>query len=168
MTKTAIKFPHISLIEENSIDIKTLPQITQKRITAFKMQLANYEKSPTENKENSMMAQSVKIADEIQDFIENGLPSDDGKEPVAAPVVPTAVEPTPTPSPVEPAKPIVNGLTNVPTDSDLKEAITKALDKEGRIYHVDLKRILKKRDLDDTIEIDGMKLTRSWGYYNVS
>lgn len=167
MTSQSITFPHLQAIEDNQIDPNNLPVDIKKKITAFKMQFSMYEKSPTENKVQSLKMQSLKIADMIQDYVEKDLPNGG-----AEPITPNAETPKPVevPKPVENPEPNppINGKTDAPTDSDLKAEITKALDRDNRIYHVDLKRIMKKRDLDDVITIDGMVLTRSWGYYSVS
>lgn len=152
-------YPHEQILKEEGIDWKKLPQKIKQQIGAFNMQNARYGETPNEKQKQSLTTISVKIADMIQDEIESGT-APTGVATPPAPPKPAQAEPNTPPAPAP-----VNGMHNAPPKSDLKAEIQKHIDRDGRIYHIDLKRLLNKRELDDKVEVEGVTLERSWAFY---
>lgn len=151
--------PHEQALQRTGLTEQDLPKEIKKEIQGLKGVQRMYSNKKSDNATKSINLMSFKIGNMILDYAERDFA--DGQS------APASSEPQPPVEPSQPQAPVVNGLDNSPTESDLKEAIIKAIAKEGgnRVYADDLKRIMGKRNIPDTVEVDGMRLVRSWAFY---
>lgn len=64
------EFKHISLIEDKSIDVKTLPKEVKQKMQGWNLQFSKLKKSPTENLGKSLERTSSDIATAIETHLE--------------------------------------------------------------------------------------------------
>jgi len=151
-----ITWAHQEALTDNNLTKEDLPSNIKQKFGMFAMKEGAYRKNPTQKNLDAAKVQSVKIADMIQDWVEKDLPDE-----------------TPTPQPIEnqpivnqpPTDAPINGLKEESDGTSLKDTITRLLQKDGKIYHDDLKKIMGKRNLEDKVEVEGMVLERSWAFY---
>ncbi len=118
--------PHVKLINEDNIDIKTLPKSIRTNINMIIGQIKRFQGKPTQRIKDHIVRYSIKVADSIQDHIENDIqdskepnPNQDMKddkpvtdpatEPIAEPIASTPAEPATPDEPVTPKKEIIKG-----------------------------------------------------------
>ena len=63
-------FPHIEVLQEENLSVSSLPVDVQEMIEEFNELKAEYDQAPSEEGLDELKKESVKIADEIQDYIE--------------------------------------------------------------------------------------------------
>ena len=79
------KFEFQKLIEEEGISIPSLPEQIRKKINGFNLQKGRYLNNPTHQALNSLKSFDIKIADEIQDYLEEGLDDEPQTPPTPTP-----------------------------------------------------------------------------------
>lgn len=159
---------HVVLLKEHTLTVTDLPQNIKDKLRAFNMQIKSYEKTPSYNRIESLKKMSVVLADLIQtEVIEKDIPDD---EPAASANPASTLSATPAgsassnePLP-KPSEPVPGMKDHVPAPDTKSEFMTK-LEKDGRIYHDDLKRMMNKRNLGDNEEHEGVKLVRRVAFY---
>lgn len=107
------EFKHISLIEDKSIDVKTLPKEVQQKMRGWNLQFSKLKKTPTESLGKSLEKSSSTIASEIETFLAGSktpppTPPEPPKHQVKTPPAPP-VPPTPPAPPTPPEPPKQNG-----------------------------------------------------------
>jgi hypothetical protein len=76
-TTNELVLVHEQLIQEEQINLNELPMNIRKRLNGFKMQLGRYNKMPSEKLFKTAQAESIAIADMIQDWLENDAPTEE-------------------------------------------------------------------------------------------
>jgi len=154
--------PHMQAMADNNLTEADLPGPIKMKMGPLKMQLVRFEKNqnPTKAQLDGLIALSVKVADAIQTWAEERS----GAKPVAA-ASQTPPEPPTNPDDGKNAPPNLPGVVGAPASYPLREAVMAHIDKGGRIYHDDLKKILKKRSLADREEVEGVVLVRRVAFY---
>jgi len=69
----SLELAHEEIIREESLSIADLPKAIRQSIQGVNMQIAKYRKTPTPALANTIKSVSVRIADEIQDWIEEAI-----------------------------------------------------------------------------------------------
>ena len=146
-------YPHQEALEDNNFEIKDLPESIRKRIYSWNNKYKKFQENPTERLKDNILADSVSIADSIQDFAEQGI-EDTNQSPQLTPSEQN-----------QPDIPAIAGVVNPNAQNDLKEAIKQEVSKEGRIYHSNLKQLLGTSGLPDRVEVGELVLTRSFAFY---
>jgi hypothetical protein len=154
--------PHMQAMADNNLTEADLPGPIKMKMGPLKMQLVRFEKNqnPTKAQLDGLIALSVKVADAIQTWAEERS----GAKPAAA-ASQTPPEPPTNPDDGKNAPPNLPGVVGAPASYPLREAVMAHIDKGGRIYHDDLKKILKKRSLADREEVEGVVLVRRVAFY---
>lgn len=78
--KKELELAHIKLIEEEKIDVKTLPTEIKQRMNGFNLAVTAYNKKPTEESYEKLQKTSVDIADMIQDWHEKDIQEETPEE----------------------------------------------------------------------------------------
>ena len=71
MSADKLQLFHEEIMQEEGIKLSDLPQDIQKKIKGFNLLKASYDKNPEERTLINLRKRTVKLGDEIQDFIEN-------------------------------------------------------------------------------------------------
>ena len=145
-------YPHQEALEDNNFQIKDVPEAIRKRIYGWNARYKSFEKNPTERVKESLLRDSISMADEIQDFAEQDLADETQTQ-------------ANTTFQNQPDAPAIAGVVNPQSQSELQSAIHGFLSKEGRIYHIDLKNIMGQRSIPDRVEVGELVLTRSFAFY---
>jgi len=69
----SFELAHEEIIREESLSIADLPKAIRQSIQGVNMQIAKYRKTPTPALGNTIKSVSVRIADEIQDWLEESI-----------------------------------------------------------------------------------------------
>jgi len=69
----SLELAHEEIISEENILVADLPKPIRQSIQGLNMQIAKYRKTPSPALENTIKSVSVRIADEIQDWLEEGI-----------------------------------------------------------------------------------------------
>lgn len=69
----SLELAHEEIISEENISVVDLPKSIRQSIQGVNMQVARYRKSPTPALANTIKSVSVRIADEIQDWLEESI-----------------------------------------------------------------------------------------------
>ena len=73
-------FPHIEVLQEENLSASSLPVDIQDMIQEFNELKAEYDQAPSEEGLDELKKESVIIADEIQDYIEESLEESEEEE----------------------------------------------------------------------------------------
>lgn len=80
MAEKELALPHLELIEEEQIDVKSLPKEIQGLMKGINMAIGRYNNKPTEKEFEAIQKQSVKISDAIQTYLEKDISDEDDAE----------------------------------------------------------------------------------------
>ena len=69
----SLELAHEEIISEENISVVDLPKSIRQSIQGVNMQIAKYRKTPTPALANTIKSVSVRIADEIQDWLEESI-----------------------------------------------------------------------------------------------
>lgn len=144
------QYPHLEALEDNNLTLKDIPEQIRRKIYQWNHKYKTFESNPTERVKENLMRDSIAMADSIQDFAEKDI--DDGSQPEA-------------PVQNQPEAPQIEGVVNPQSQSDLQNAISGHLSKEGRIYYIDLEKALGQKNIPDRVEVAGVVLHRSLAFY---
>jgi len=146
-------YPHQEAMEDNNFQLKDLPEAIRKKVYSWNNKYKNFTENPTERAKDNLTKDSVAIADSIQDYAEQGLEEENP-------------QPDMTPSEQnQPNVPQIAGIVNQQSNSDLQQAIQGYLSKEGRIYHIDLKKLMGQGSIPDRVEVGELVLQRNFAFY---
>jgi len=155
------KFPHQQFIEDNNLDIQTLPEMLQKRIKGFDELEEDLQHTTDEDKEqliSKLETLSHELAEDLEEHFEEHLENNDQEEdeqPEAAPE-PIQEEPTPEPEVQEPEPEIQEETVEPdpepepvldPTDEEILEGLLNS--KKSHVLPSELKEKGFKASLDN-------------------
>ena len=146
-------YPHNEALADHNYQMKDVPENIRKKIYGWNARYKSFEQNPTKKQQENLMKDSLTLADAIQTFAE---------EKALKPSQPANV---PNAEPNQPDVPQIAGLVNQQSNSDLQQAIQGYLSKEGRIYHIDLKKLMGQGSIPDRVEVGELVLTRSFAFY---
>lgn len=154
-----VSWPHLQALEDNQIDPQALPQAIRGKIGVFQGHSSIYRQKPSKARLDSIKKLSVQIADMIQDFAERELPEDTNTGETGSN--------KPENNGNQPAPNVqIPGVISDNGGSNQREGIMAVLNRDKRIYYLDLKKIMgHKGELPDVVTVDGLVLERSWSYY---
>lgn len=75
----SLELAHQEIISEENINVADLPKSIRQSIQGLNMQMAKYKNNPTPAMANTIKSVSVRIADEIQDWLEESIDEESEK-----------------------------------------------------------------------------------------
>lgn len=153
-----IELPHAKVMREENLTRKDLPAQFNKMFSDFGLQAARYEKHPSKGTLDGVKRMSIRLGDAIQTWLEN---KDDAPGAAAADTDEKNKNEAPATPESKTKKP-----ANVPTlNGSFSPEEREKLKSNGKIYHDDLKKIVKQKSLPDKFIFDGIEFERSVANY---